>query len=513
MSRFNLRPYQERCVKAVWKGFGERRRLLIVIPTGGGKTIVFSILASDLQPRRTLILAHRDELLRQAQDKLYKATGVIAEIEKAEEKASVRAPVVIGSVQTLMREKRLQRWPRDHFDLVVVDEAHHALAESYQSVLRHFDGHAKVLGVTATPDRGDKRNLGEYFEDVAFEVGLHELIRDQFLVPIKVRTLPLRIDLQSVRTTAGDYNEADLGSAIEPYLGAIVEELAAVIGKRKTLVFLPLIRTSQEFVRRCREAGLVAEHIDGQSEDRKDILDRFAAGEIQVLSNSMLLTEGFDEPSVECVVCLRPTKVRALYSQIIGRGTRVSPGKEDLLVLDFLWMTEKHSLVRPAHLVAPNEEIAQQMTEMSEGAAGLDGEQDLLELVSDAKEARERSLAEALAANAKRRSRLIDPVEFALSLHEVDLADWEPTMRWHEDAPSPKQLEVLGRMGFDPDAIPNKGYAYVLMDKIMTRRDLKLSTPKQVFWLRRTGHPHPETATFDEASEWLSGCFDGRRAG
>ena len=213
------------------------------------------------------------------------------------------------------------------------------------------------------------------------------------------------------------------------------------------------------------------------------------------------------------MVCLRPTKVRSLYSQIIGRGTRVSPGKEDLLVLDFLWMTEKHSLVRPAHLVAPNEEIAQQMTEMSEGAAGLDGEQDLLELVSDAKEARERSLAEALAANAKRRSRLIDPVEFALSLHEVDLADWEPTMRWHEDAPSPKQLEVLGRMGFDPDAIPNKGYAYVLMDKIMTRRDLKLSTPKQVFWLRRTGHPHPETATFDEASEWLSGCFDGRRAG
>ncbi len=510
MSRFDLRPYQENCVKAVKAGFGERRKLLTVVPTGGGKTIIFSLLAADLQPKRTLILAHRDELLRQAQDKLYKATGIIADIEKADDKASQLAPVVVGSVQTLMREKRLQRWPKNHFDLVVVDEAHHVLAESYQSVLRHFDGHAKVLGVTATPDRGDKRSLGDYFEDVAYEVGLHELIRERFLVPIKVRTLPLRIDLKGVRTTAGDYNDADLGGAIEPYIGAIVDEMVAAIGMRKTLVFLPLIRTSQEFVRRCREVGLRAEHVDGQSEDRKDILARFASGEIQVLSNSMLLTEGFDEPSVECVVCLRPTKVRALYSQIIGRGTRVSPGKEDLLVLDFLWMTEKHSLVRPAHLVAPNEEIAQQMTAISEGAAGLESEQDLLALESDAKEARERSLAEALAANSRRKGRLIDPVEFALSLHEVGLADWEPTMRWHADAPSDKQLQILARMGFDTTAVLTKGYASVLLDRVMTRRALKLATPKQVAWLRKTGHPHPETATFDEAGDWLSAQFERR---
>ncbi len=513
MSRFNLRPYQERCLEAVRRGFRERRKLLAVMPTGAGKTVLFSALAHGLQPERTLILAHRDELLRQAQDKLYKATGVIAEIEKADEKASPLAPVVVGSVQTLMREKRLQRWPKDHFSLVVVDEAHHALADSYQSVLAHFDGHANVLGVTATPDRGDKRSLGEYFEDVAYEVGLPELIRDKFLVPIKVRTLPLRIDLNGVRTVAGDYSEADLGSALEPYLGAIVQELVAAVGRRKTLVFLPLIRTSQEFVRRCRETGLAAEHVDGQSENRGEILRRFGAGEVQVLSNSMLLTEGFDEPSIECIVCLRPTKVRALYSQIIGRGTRVSAGKEGLLVLDFLWMTEKHSLVRPAHLVAPCDELAQEMTEISEGAAGLECEQDLLQLECDAKESRERSLAEALRANTARRSQLIDPVEYALSLHEVDLADWAPTMRWHEDAPSQKQLDALERMGFDPGAVRTKGYASALLDKVMTRRALRLATPKQVAWLRKTGHPHPETATFEEASEWLSDLFDGRRAG
>jgi superfamily II DNA or RNA helicase len=465
-----------------------------------------------MQPHRTLILAHRDELLRQAQDKLLHSTGLLADIEKAHEKASLDAPVVVGSVQTLMREKRLQRWPRDHFKLVVCDEAHHVLADSYQNVLRHFDGHARVLGVTATPDRGDKRSLGEYFEDIAYEVGLHELIEDKFLSPIKVRTLPLRIDLNGVRTTAGDYNDADLGSTLEPYLGAIVKELVAAVGRRKTLVFLPLIRTSMEFVRLCREAGLSAEHVDGNSPDRKDILRRFACGEIQVLSNSMLLTEGFDEPSVECVVCLRPTKVRALYSQIIGRGTRICPGKEDLLVLDFLWMTEKHALVRPAHLVAPSEEIARQMTEISEDEAQWDMESDLLELATDAKETREQALAEALQANSKRQGRLIDPIQFALSLHEIDLADWEPTMRWHADAPSDKQLELLGRLGFNPDAILSKGYASALLDKIMARRDLRLATPKQVRWLERTGHPSPETATFEEASEWLSGCFGEGRA-
>jgi len=510
MSHFNLRPYQTQCIDDLLARFREYSRLLAVLPTGAGKTIVFAALAHRLQPVRTLVLAHRDELIRQAADKIARSTGLVAEVEKAEESAGMEAPVVVASVQTLARERRLHRWPRGHFGLVVVDEAHHILADSYQNVLGHFDGSAKVLGVTATPDRGDKRSLGEYFDEVGFEIGLHELIKDGYLCRIVVKTVPLQIDLGGVRTMAGDFSDADLGQAIEPYLKRVVAEMKAAIGKRRTIVFLPLVRTSKRFVELCREAGLSADHVDGASEDRSGILARFARGEFQILSNSMLLTEGFDDPGVACVVCLRPTKVRALYSQIIGRGTRVAPGKENLLVLDFLWHTERHSLVRPAHLVAPTAELAEDMTAILEKAAQEHGgealqepEQDLLDLADDAKTQREAMLAKAIAQNSRKRAQLIDPVEFALSLHEVDLAEWEPTMKWHEAPPSDKQLRLLERMGFAPDAVRSRGHASAILDRVITRRDLRLATPKQLNFLRTHGYPRPDIATFDEASAWI----------
>jgi len=489
--------------------FREHGKLLAVLPTAAGKTVIFSNTAERFLPGRTLILAHREELLTQAADKLTKATGIVAETECGNLFASLDAPVVVASVQTLMREKRLNRWPRDHFNFVVVDEAHHALADSYQRVLRHFDEHAKILGVTATPDRGDKKSLGAYFEDIAFEVSLHELIEQGYLARIVVRTMPVEIDLASVRTLAGDYNDADLGDAIEPALRKIVSAMRDAIGTRKTIVFLPLIRTSRRLVELCEEAGLTAAHIDGQSEDRADILARFAAGEFQILSNSMLLTEGFDEPSVACVVCLRPTKVRALYAQIIGRGTRLHPGKDNLLVLDFLWMTGRHSLVRPAHLVASTPEIAEAM--IAKAAAAGDEEHDLLADEIDAKTQREAALAAELAAHAKRASRQLDPVEFALSLHELDLAEYEPTMPWHSQPASPKQLALIERNGLDPQAIRDKGHAAAIIDRILARRNLGLATPKQVACLRRNGHPRPDLVTFSEAGAWMDDRFGQQR--
>jgi superfamily II DNA or RNA helicase len=851
-----LRPYQQECIDRLLAKFREYSRVLAVLPTGAGKTIILAALAHRMQPLRSLVIAHREELITQAVNKIRAATGLCAEIEKAEDRASHEAPVVVASVQTLAQEQRRGRWPKDHFGLVVVDESHHVLADSYQSLLAHFHDHAKVLGVTATPDRGDKRSLGEYFEEIGFEIGLHDLIKQGYLSRIVVKTVPLQIDLGGVKTVAGDFNDADLGDAIEPYLRQIIGEMKAAIGTRKTLVFLPLVRTSRRFVELCREAGLTAEHIDGQSTDRKEILDRYAAGEFQVLANSLLLTEGFDEPSVACVVCLRPTKIRAMYCldeetevltasgwakdvdvgdpvaafdpstgairfvpvrakvrrqlepdeyfvsikgaaadirvtnrhrmlydnkrrlgwkfetadylaglscgaylpvsgratfpgaplsddeirfigwvmthgtihrrnrailisqaehqpwidqirtavsgsglkygeyrfwrktqfhqnsrnvvftvshgmprgrdrhlrgwahlekwiskdfseellwtlderqfeilletinlgdgnkhcpkdwtrhtyqigkdnrvfmerlqiacvlrgheanlsvftknrknpfymlhirkndriclgsthdsrpqwrrephtdescwcvenelgtlvtrrrgkvvivgncQIIGRGTRLHPSKENLLVLDFLWHTERHALVRPAHLVAASTAEADSMTEILEKAAREFGsfgsgdeesmEQDLLGLMEDAKEQREAKLARELAQNARRRSQMVDPVEFALSLHAMDLAEWEPTMHWHEEPPTPKQLSILTNLGFEPKAIRSKGYASQLLDRIFTRRELKLATPKQVMWLRRTGHPSPETATMEEAKAYLSEQF------
>ncbi len=495
-SNVALRGYQVAATEAIQRGFTEYQRQLLVLPTGGGKTVVFAHLAAVHQPRRTLVLAHREELIAQAVEKIRNVTGLNAEIERADQAASADAPVVVASIQTLMRSARRERWARDHFGLVVVDEAHHSLADSYLGTLRHFDEHAFVLGVTATPDRGDKRNLGRYYQNIAYEVTLLDLIRQNWLVPIRAKTIPLEIDLDDVGTTAGDYNANDLGHAIEPYLERIADVIAEH-SDRKTLVFLPLISLSREFTELCRERGLRAEHVDGASEDRRDILARFSRGETRVLCNAMLLTEGYDEPSIDCVVCLRPTQVRALYSQIVGRGTRLYPGKDHLLLLDFLWMSEEHNLVKPANLIASDPEEANAIT----AALGFEG--DLEEAKGKADDDRAATLRQRLRQNARRASRTFDAVEFALSLGDVELADFVPTMGWHGDPATARQKATLSKFGVDPGTITCKGQAGALLDKLFLRSDLGLATARQVLWLRKLGHPKPELATFEEAKQFL----------
>ncbi len=495
--RIGLRPYQIQAHEAIVRGFNDYSKQLAVKPTGSGKTILFASLAQHYQPRKTLVLAHREELIAQAVDKIHKTTGLMADIEMADSKASLDAPVVVASVQTLMRESRRARWPRDHFGLLVVDESHHVLSDSYATVLRHFDEYAHVLGVTATPDRGDRRSLGKYFENIAYEIGLLDLIRQNWLAPIQVKTVPLQIDLGRCRTTAGDYNAEDVGHALEPYL----ERIADVLHEhrhRKTLVFLPLVSISRQLAALCRLRGLAAEHIDGQSRDRQEILARYAHGKTRLLTNAMLLTEGFDEPSIDCVVCLRPTQVRSLYSQIVGRGTRLYPGKDHLLILDFLWLSEEHNLIKPAHLIAADEEEAEAITEALAGDGDLEGAKETAEADRVAK------LQERLQKNRHRTARTFDALEFALSLGDTRLAEFEPTMRWHEDEMTEKQRALLARFGLEPDSIQNKGHASVLLDRLFLRSRLGLATAKQVRWLRRLGYAHPEMATFDEAREFLT---------
>jgi type I site-specific restriction endonuclease len=311
-----------------------------------------------------------------------------------------------------------------------------------------------------------------------------------------VKTVPLKLDLRGVRTTAGDYSADDLGHAVLPYLPQIAEVLREY-RHRKTIVFLPLIRVSKMLAEMCRDLGLQAEHVDGQSGDRQGVLERFRRDETRILTNAMLLTEGYDEPGIDCVVCLRPTKVRALYSQIIGRGTRICPGKDHLLVLDFLWQAEEHSLVRPAHLIAEDEEEAEAIT----GKLGEDGD---LQQARDAANAdRTSKLAERLMANQSRRSSEIDPLELAVTLSDAVLADFRPTMPWQEKPPTEKQLMALKRFGIASTGILSKGHASVLLDRLFMRRQLGLATPKQVRMLRRRGHPRPETATFEEAREFI----------
>jgi superfamily II DNA or RNA helicase len=354
-----------------------------------------------------------------------------------------------------------------------------------------------VLGVSATPDRGDKQNLGRYYQNIACEVTLLDLIQQGWLAPIKVKTVPLGMDLGAVRTTAGDFNADDLGHALEPYLERIADVLVEH-RHRKTLVFLPLISVSERFAAICRQRGLKAEHVDGQTNDRRAVLNRFRRDETRVLTNAMLLTEGYDEPSIDCVVCLRPTKVRALYSQIIGRGTRICPGKDHLLVLDFLWQTGEHSLVKPAHLIAEDDEDAAALTEK------LGGEGDLEEAREEVNADRTRKLRERLAINLRRKGSVLDPLELAVTLNDAHLAEFVPVMQWQGDAPSPKQLEVLEKFGLDATSILTKGHASFLLDRLIMRRRLELATPKQVRLLRKFGHPRPELATFKEAQAFLA---------
>ena len=174
-----------------------------------------------------------------------------------------------------------------------------------------------MLGVTATPDRGDMRNLGAVFESLAYEYTLPQAIKEGYLCPIQALTVPLKLDLSGVGVQAGDFKAAEIDTALDPYLEQIASEMEQLCARRKTVVFLPLIKTSQKFCAILNAHGFRAAEVNGESQDRAQVLSAFDAGQYNVLCNSMLLTEGWDCPSVDCVVVLRPTKVRSLYLSLI----------------------------------------------------------------------------------------------------------------------------------------------------------------------------------------------------
>lgn len=503
-----LRPYQEEARQAVEKQWEQVDKTLLVLPTGTGKTVVFSKIIEDRvrQGSRALILAHRGELLDQAADKLASATGLMCATEKAEQSClGSWFRVVVGSVQTLMREKRLNQFGSDYFDTIVVDEAHHCISDSYQKVLKHFP-EAKVLGVTATPDRGDMRNLGSYFESLAYEYTLPKAIKEGYLCPIKAQTIPLKLDLSSVSVQAGDFKAGDIGTALDPYLVQIAEEMGKVCHDRKTVVFLPLIKTSQKFCNMLNEAGFAAAEVNGDSKDRAEILKDFEDGRYNVLCNSMLLTEGWDCPSVDCIVVLRPTKIRSLYCQMVGRGTRLSPetGKTELLLLDFLWHTERHELCHPAHLICESEEVAKKMTEnIEEAGCPVDIEEAEAQAAEDVVAQREEALAKQLKEMRSRKRKLVDPLQFEMSIQAEDLSGYVPSFGWEMAPPSEKQLKTLEKLGIYPDEIDNAGKASKLLNRLDARRKAGLTTPKQIRFLEGRGFKHVGTWEFTAAKNLI----------
>lgn len=511
MAAVNLRQYQQNARESIENEWSEgRRKTLLVLPTGTGKTIVFAMVAKDTVDKggRVLILAHRGELLEQAADKIKSATGLGCSVEKAEltsENEWFR--ITVGSVQTMMREKRLAKFDHDWFDTIIIDEAHHALSDSYQAVLDHFPD-ANVLGVTATPDRGDRRNLGAYFDSIAYEYTITQAIRDGYLCPIKAQTVPLEIDLTGVKVQSGDYAAGDLGTALDPYLDRIADEMvSAGCLDRKTVVFLPLVKTSQKFAHILRKRGFAAAEVNGESVDRAEILMDFDSGDYNVLCNSMLLTEGWDCPSVDCVVVLRPTKVRSLYCQMVGRGTRLSPetGKTELLLLDFLWHYETHSLCRPAHLIAENEEVANAITKRLEASGCPENLETVeTEAAQDVVAQREEALAKQLESMRKRKRKLVDPLQFEMSIASEDLSSYIPTFAWEMAPVSDTQRQALEKAGIFPDEIECAGKASMILDKLSKRRADGLATPRQIRQLEQRGFNHVGEWTFKQATNMIS---------
>lgn len=549
------RQYQLDCIEAVFAALRQFSKVLISVPTGGGKTVIFSLISESLvgQGKRILILAHRDELIDQAILEIFEATGIVAEKEKAEWEATLRAPIVVASVQTMVR--RLPKWPADHFELVVLDEAHHILSPMWLSVANHFS--AGKLGVTATPHRGDQQNLGDFFENVAYEIPMisaHNeeplgLINQGFLCPIVIRSEPIKIKLEvkdengqvkavgSESSDAGkDFDKNHIAMAIEPYLDEIAVKIAEHAGMRRTLAFLPLIKTSHKFVESCRKAGINAEHIDGLSEDRKEKLRRFKNWEFDLLSNAMLLSEGFNDPGINCIVVLRPTQSQPLYAQMVGRGTRNAFGKENLLLLDFLWMHERYEIVRPAHLIARDKIEADCITAHTQAAGlpagiadGLSGEVDLVKAVSDVAAEREEALRKALERQQKKESTTVSPGQFALDHESVKVADYEPITAVDKMPPTQDQMEWLKKIRVHPKthqiylkyipkdiepqlkkldwkAIRTRGQATKILNIAFNKKwePLILASPSQRAQMKRLGHPNPEHATAQAARQFFA---------
>lgn len=503
-----LRPYQTEAKDAILHEWEQgHQRTLLVLPTGCGKTVVFAKVAEEQvnKGRRVLIMAHRGELLTQAADKLKAVTGLESVLEKAESTSfGSDAPVTIGSVQSLAQEKRLFKFPSDYFSEIIVDEAHHCLSDSYRKVLDYFSK-ANVLGVTATPDRGDMRNLGEYFDSRAYEYTMTRAIREKYLCPIKAQMIPLELDINDVSVSGGDFSVGEIGNALDPYLEQIAKEMKNFCADRKTVVFLPLVSTAQKFCAILKSYGINAVEINGNSENRGEILQDFEDGKYDVLCNSMLLTEGWDCPSVDCVVILRPTKMRGLYQQMVGRGMRLSPGKENLLLLDFLWLSKRHDLCRPSALVSKDEEIAKRIDEKIKDC---EDEVDLIDAEEQAQRdilaEREAKLAAKLTQMRKRKRELVDPLQYALSIAAEDLIDYVPSFAWEMAPPSEAQLAFLEKRGIFSENIENMGKASLLIDRLKRRQEEGLSTPKQIRCLERYGFRQVGTWLFEDAGKMIS---------
>ena len=387
----------ERIGKGEYYGFTvdkDNRYLLpdFTITHNCGKTVMMSAIVDRIVKNggKVLFLAHRNMLVEQGQSKVKNEDGV-----------------TYSTVQSMSRDDVLNSYDRDAFNLIVVDEVHHILSPTYQKIINYFGPRTRVLGVTATPVRGDGKDVGNYFSEVHETISLQDAIKEGYLSPLKVQTCPVSIDVSNVNLQGGDYSAGEVGEALKPYLAEVTRQIIEKAGNRKTIIFTPLVSTAQGMAEMFNSLGAKADYVAGDRKETPDILSDYHDGKFQFLVNSMLATEGYDEPGISCVVNLRLTKSEALMTQILGRGTRLCPeeGKKDCLILDFLWRDkEKRKRLSPVAVLASQDksedDFMYEDTVASLADAVYDVPVDLSDALEDgkahAKAVREAALARAL---------------------------------------------------------------------------------------------------------------------
>lgn len=577
-----LREYQHQCLDEIFGDLAECASTLAVLPTGTGKTIIFSHLSKQWEDGRVLIVAHREELIYQAVDKIERVTGQRPAVEMANLRADEadgwigEARLVVASIQSLNagprckscvcpncsekatssfdeeaaedlsekatcsrcnglgclpgcpecmngRRYRMLNFDPHQFGLVIVDEAHHSTARTYRRVLDYFrqNKDCKIVGVTATPDRADEEALGQVFESVAFTYEIPDAIRDGWLVDIEQQYVVVEdLDFSTCRTTAGDLNGDDLERVMmaEKALHGVVNPTIELAGDMPTLIFTASVAHAErvaEIINRHRKGSATCLHGKTPSEKRREELLRYKNGEYQFLVNCGLFLEGFDESRIACVAVARPTKSRALYAQMIGRGTRSLPGVVDndwmdgegrreaiacsskpaLLVLDFVGNAGRHKLISTADILGGN--VSDEIVDMARAtAAAQSANGQRVNMATEIRAAQERAEEEA-----RRRRRMVT-ARASYSTQKINPFDvFEMTSKrepgWHKGRlPSEKQLEVLRKNGLEADGV-SFWQANQLITEIFDRREKGKCTFKQAKLLAKFGYS--SDTSFDEA--------------
>lgn len=533
------REFQKRAENAVFTEWEDVQSTLVVMPTGTGKTVLASNIIKRIRPKRTLFLAHREELIFQAAKTIRRYAHLGVDIEMADLWAGDSlwdADVIVSTIQTQIagkkEQERMTRFDPSHFGLVVVDEAHRVTAASYRKVLSHYkkNSELKILCLTATPDRADEEALGQMIDSVAFDYEIIDAINDGWLVPIEQQMVFVEgLDFSRVKTQGGDLSASDLAAIMEAEknLQGVAASSLEIIGDRRTLVFTAGVKQAEmlcEIFNRHRSnmAGWVCGATP--KNQRRDLLNRFADGRTQVVVNCNCLSEGFDNPGVEVVIQARPTKSRSLYAQQAGRSTRPLAGvvdgldsaeqrraaiaasaKPSCLIVDFVGNAGRHKLMTSADILGGK--VSEAAMERAVAKAKATGKPirmaDELEASENAIRA---EIEERRRREAARKAHLIAQAEFKTkSVDPFDILDIRPkkSRGWDEGKSlTPNQRGVLLRQGINITGMPY-GQQKQLLTAIFKRMENKMASINQCKALRKRGI-NTDGLTFEQASEKLN---------